>query len=179
MLAEAQLATGDAATALRTVSPLSDSVLAGQRELDLAVRAAQAANDPAVAALAARLHSPQFRTSQKLAADAQAALTRQDWTAAIAAYRQIPGYDGDAEVLRRLAEASAKAGQADAALGFADKALDLAPRNADMLHTAALVRLQTGRDRERMLRLMNQATELDPANHLFRADLARASAAGG
>jgi hypothetical protein len=48
-----------------------------------------------------------------------------------------------------------------------------------MLHTAALVRLQTGRDRERMLRLMNQATELDPANHLFRADLARASAAGG
>ncbi|MFX8945968.1 tetratricopeptide repeat protein, partial [Acinetobacter baumannii] len=56
MLAEAQLATGDAATALRTIRPLSDSVLAGPREIDLALRAAQAAEDPSATALAARLH---------------------------------------------------------------------------------------------------------------------------
>jgi hypothetical protein len=30
-----------------------------------------------------------------------------------------------------------------------------------------------------MLRLMKQASQMDPANRLFRADLARASAAAG
>ncbi|MFM9936930.1 MAG: tetratricopeptide repeat protein [Novosphingobium sp.] len=179
MLAEAQLATGDAVAALRTVAPLSDGVLAGPRELDLASRAAQAAGDPAAVPIAARLKGPQLKQNQQLAAAGQAALTRQDWSGALAAYRQIPGYEGDAEVLRRLASAAVRAGQADAALGYADRALELAPRNADMLHTAALVRLETGRDRDQMLRLMKQASQLDPANHLFRADLARASAAGG
>lgn len=179
MLAEAQLATGDAATALRTVAPLSGSVLAGPRELDLASRAAQAAGDPSAGAIAARLHAPQLKAYQQFAAAGQAALTRQDWNGALAAYRQLPGYDNDAEVLRRMADAAAKAGQADVALGYADRALDLAPRNADMLHTAALVRLESGRDRDQMLRLMKQAIQLDPANRLFRADLARAGAAGG
>ena len=179
MLAKAQLATGDGATALRTISPLSDSVLAGPRELELAVAAAQAANDPSAPALAARLGAPQLKANQQLAAAGQAALTRQDWNAALAAYRAIPGYDGDAEVLRRLAEAAAKAGQADAAISYADKALGLVPRNADMIHTAALVRLETGRDREQMQRLMRQASELDPSNRLFKADLARAGASAG
>lgn len=179
MLGEAQLAVGDAVGALRTVRPLSDSVLAGQRELDLAVRAAKAANDPVAAALTARLGSPQLKANQQLAAAGQAALNRQDWKAALAAYSRIPGFETDAEVLRRMAAAAARSGDPDAALRQADRALELAPRNADMLHTAALVRLETGRDREQMLRLMKQACQLDPANRLFRADLARAEAAAG
>lgn len=179
MLAEAQLAVGDAATALRTVQPLSDSVLAGPRELDLAVRAAQAANDPSAAALAARLRSPALKVNQQLVSAGQAALARQDWQAALNAFGQIPGHENDAEVLRRMALAASRAGQADAALGYADRALELAPRNADMMHTAALVRLEAGRDRDQMLRLMKDACQLDPANRLFRADLARAVAANG
>ena len=179
MLAEAQLATGDAAAALRTVRVLSDSVLAGERELDLAVRAAQKAGDPAAAGLLARLKAPQLAQLQKLAAEGEAALSRKDWTGALAAYRRIPGHENDAEVLRRMADASAKAGQADAAIAYADKALSLAPRNADMLHTAGLVRLEAGRDREEMLRLIRQASQIDPANRLFRANLARAAAAAG
>lgn len=179
MLAEAQLATGDAAAALRTVRVLSDSVLAGERELDLAVRAAQKAGDPAAAGLLARLKAPQLAQLQKLAAEGEAALSRKDWTGALSAYRQISGHENDSEVLRRMADASAKAGQADAAIAYADKALSLAPRNADMLHTAGLVRLEAGRDREEMLRLIQQASQLDPANRLFRANLARANAAAG
>ncbi len=179
MLAEAQLAVGDPRSALRTVQPLSDSVLAGERELDLAVRAAQAARDPSAGALLARLKSPALKVSQQLANAGQAALARQDWPAALAAFGQIPGHENDGEVLRRMALAAARAGQVDAALGYADRALELAPRNADMLHTAALVRLEAGRDRDQMLRLMKEASRLDPANHLFRADLARAVAGGG
>ena len=179
MLAKAQLATGDGATALRTISPLAGSVLAGPPELQLAVRAAQAANDPSIAALTARLNAPQLKVNQQLAAAGQAALIRQDWNAALAAYRAIPGYENDGEVLRRLAQAAVKAGQADAAIGYADKALSFSPRNADMIHMAGLVRLESGRDHDQMLRLMQQASELDPSNRLFRADLARASAAKG
>lgn len=178
MLADAQLAVGDARTALRTVQPLAASVLAGQRELDLAVRAAKAANDPSAGALLARLQSPQFTANQRLIGAGQAALTRQDWHAALAAYGQIPGHETDAEVLRRMALAASRAGLADAAQGYADRALEFSPRNADMIHMAALVRLDAGRDRDLMLRLMQQACELDPANRLFRADLARAVASG-
>lgn len=179
MLAEAQLAVGDARTALRTVQPLADSALAGERELDLAVRAAKAANDPAAGALLARLQSGAFKASQQLIGAGQAALTRQDWQAALAAYGQLPGHENDPEVLRRMALAASRAGQADAAIGYADRALEISPRNADMMHMAALVRLDAGRDRDLMLRLMKQASELDPANRVYRADLARAVATAG
>lgn len=179
MLAESQLATGDGASALRTIRPLADSVLAGQRELDLAVRAAKAANDPTAGGLEARLRSPQLIEWQKLSAAGQAALARHDWAAAIDAYRRIPGYEGDAEVLKRLAFASSQAGRNDEAIGFADRALTIEPRNADMLHVAGLARLNAGRDREAALRLMERACELDPANKLFRADLARAATTSG
>lgn len=179
MLAQAQLAVGDGAGALRSVRPLSDSVLAGQRELDLAVRAARAARDPSEGALLARLQSPQLKVNEQLANAGQAAMLRQDWRAALATYGQIPGYDSDGEVLRRMATAALKSGDAEGAMRYADKALELAPRNPDMLHTAALVRLETGRDRDAMLRLMKEASRIDPANRLFRADLARAEAAAG
>ncbi|GEO00602.1 hypothetical protein NSE01_24340 [Novosphingobium sediminis] len=179
MLAEAQLAVGDARTALRTVQPLSDSVLAGERALDLAVRAAKAANDPSAGALLARLQSPAFKASQQLANAGQAAMVRQDWPAVLAAFGQIPGHENDAEALRRMALAALRSGQADVALSYADRALDLAPRNADNLHMAALVRLESGRDRDQMLRLMKAASQLDPANRVIRADLARAMNAGG
>ncbi len=178
MLAEAQLAVGDARTALRTVQPLSDSVLAGERELDLALRAAKAANDPSAAAIQARLQSPALKANLQLASAGQAALVRQDWPAALAAFGQLPGHENDAEVLRRMALAALRSGQPDAARGYADRALELAPRNADNLHMAALVRLAQGTDRDQMLRLMKDASQLDPANRVFRADLARAVNAG-
>lgn len=179
MLAEAQLATGDGQSAFRTVRPLADSVLAGERELDLAVRAATAARDPALPALQARLHSPQLPELQRQAGAAQAALARHDWTGALAAYGAMPGHDNDAEVLKRMAFASTSAGRHAEAIALADRALLIAPRNPDMLHIAGLARLNAGQDRATAARLMQQAVELDPANRLLRADLARALAPPG
>lgn len=178
MLAESLLATGDGASALRTVRPLSDSVLAGKRELDLAVRAAQKANDPSLPALRARLSSPQIDANARAAGAAQAAMARRDWAGAVGALRQIAGYEGDAEVLKRLAFASSNGGMHDQAIGYADKALQIEPRNPDMLHIAGLVRMNAGRDPDQAQRLLKQASELDPANRVFRGDLARAVHAG-
>ncbi|WP_225207145.1 tetratricopeptide repeat protein [Novosphingobium huizhouense] len=178
MLGEAQLATGDGAGALRTIRPLADAVTAGPRELDLAVRAARAANDPAAGSYAARLASPAYKADQQALGAASAALARQDWAGAIAAVQRIGGYDSDAEALKLLAFACSKAGRADEAIAHADRALALAPHNPDMIHLAGLVRLEAGRDREAMVRLLKQASEADPANRLFRADLVRSGAAG-
>lgn len=176
MLGEAELATGDAAGALRTIRPLADSALASPRELDLAMRAGRAAGDPAGESYAARLASPAFKASQAALGEARAAMARQDWAGAMAAVQRVPGADGDAEAQKLLAFAASKAGRADEAIAHADRALALAPRNPDMVHLAGLVRLEAGRDREAMVRLLTQASEADPANRLFRADLVRADA---
>lgn len=179
MLAEAQLATGDAATALRTIRPLSDSVLAGQRELGLALRAAQAAEDPSASAIAARLNAPQLAQVQQLAGAGQGAMMRHDWALALDSYRRIPGFENDPEVLRRLAQAASALGRHDEAIGYADRALTFAPRNPDMLHMAGLTRFNAGRDHDQAVRFIEQASELDPANAQIHADLARVMHAPG
>jgi hypothetical protein len=58
----------------------------------------------------------------------------------------------------------------------ADRALLLAPRDPDMLHLAGLVRLNAGQDLAAAQQLLQGALDADPANRLFRADLARAQA---
>ncbi len=176
MLAQCDLALGDGLGALQAIRPLADSVLAGGRELDVAIRAAGLAHDPALAAYQARAKSPDLARRTAAAGQALAAMGRRDWAGTIAAYRTIPGYDRDAEVLKRMAQAASNLGQGDLAQGYADRALALDPRNPDMLHIAGVVRLNAGRDRGAAQSLLRQALERDPANRLFRADYARARA---
>lgn len=174
MLTQCDLEVGDGAGALHTVAPLADSVLAGPRELDLAVRAAQMAHDPALATYTARLHAPQLQATNAAAGAAMAATGRRDWAGALAAYRAIAGADHDAEVLRRMALAASNLGQGDVALGYADRALALDSGNPDMVHMAGLVRLNAGKDLDAARALLAKALERDPTNRTFRADYARA-----
>ncbi|MCC6925653.1 tetratricopeptide repeat protein [Novosphingobium sp.] len=178
MAAEAQLATGDAAAAYRTIKPLADSLLAGPRELELAERAAREAGDPAAPALKARLQSAQLKQNQTLNQQGHAALARNDWNAAIAAFSQLAQQGEDAEVFKRLAFALSNVGRHDEAIGYADRALKLDPENPDMLHIAGLTRLNAGRDRPTVLRLLKAAADKDPNSVQFRGDLARAQARG-
>jgi hypothetical protein len=46
-----------------------------------------------------------------------------------------------------------------------------------MLHMAGLARLNAGQDLDTARRLLARASEADPANRLFRADLARGEVA--
>lgn len=177
MLARSYLGAGDAGEALHMIRPLADSVLAGARELDIAIQAAQAARDPSIDTYLARRASPQIAQIAVLNGQAMGAMNRGQWAAAIDALRAIPGYDGDAEVLRRLAVAALRAGQGDAAIAYADRAMELDPRNPDMLHIAGLTRLRAGRDRDLAQTLLRQACDLDPANTTFRADYAEATGA--
>ena len=122
------------------------------------------------------MRSGQWQQDQRLAADGQAALGRRDWAAAITAYTTLLGNGSDPEVLKRLAVACTSAGRHQDAIAYADRALALAPRDPDMLHIAGLARLNAGQDMAAAQHLLQRAVDADPANRLFRADLARAQA---
>lgn len=178
MLSEAQLATGDAAAAYATVAPLARSVLAGEQELDLGRRAAAAAGSPDAAGYAARLANGSWKQVQTINAQGLAAVSRRDWPAAIAAWQQLGGAD-DAEIQRRLAYALHRAGRSPEAVIAADRVLVLQPENPDALYLAGLVRTEGGLDRERGVALLEQASQRQPSNWLFREALAKAKAAAG
>jgi tetratricopeptide (TPR) repeat protein len=180
MLAACLMETGDAAGALEKVRPLADSALAGPRELSLAESAARAAGDMALAdRFKLRLSEVSNGAREKSVAAADAAFARGDFAAASAAYRQLPGFAQDAEVLRRLALASSKLGQHGEALALAGQALALQPDNPAMQHVAGLVRLNGGKDLAQAVALLEAAVAAEPGNRAFRRDLAKAKAAAG
>ncbi|WP_156484040.1 tetratricopeptide repeat protein, partial [Novosphingobium subterraneum] len=173
MLAEAQLATGDSLAAFGTVRPLAASQLAGPRELELAVKAADAAGLPDATPLRARLRAAQAGQAQSLAAEGQAALAREDWSAAAQAYAQLAQSGDDPEVLKRLALALSHAGKGEEAIRAADKARALRPEDPDTLYMAGLVRARTGTDLPTAITLLRKASSAEPTNAVFRNTLAR------
>ncbi|SMC30501.1 Tfp pilus assembly protein PilF [Novosphingobium sp. B1] len=179
MLAEAQLVVGDAASAYTTVLPLAQSVLAGPREIEIAAKAAEALNRPDTAAWRARLVAANEGTAAKLAGEGQAALAREDWQAAVAAYRQLLQLGEDADVHKRLALALSHSGQPTEAIRSADRARALRPDDPDTVYVAGLVRVRGGLDRTTGLALLRQATEAAPGNVVFQRSLATYGAQGG
>lgn len=178
MLGEAQLETGDAASAYATLAPMARSVLAGQRELQLGERAAKAAGSPDATAFAARLAAGSWKQAQAINAQGLAAVARQDWPAAISAWQRLAAPQ-DPEVQRRLAYALHRAGRSAEAIAAADQALALDPENADTLYTAGIVRTESKLDQARGLALLEQARQREPDNWKVRDALAKAKAAAG
>lgn len=172
MLAEAQLAVGDAAAAYATVQPLAQGILAGPRELEIAAKAAEALNRPDAAAWRARQVAAVEGTAARLAGAGQAALAREDWNAAVAAYRQLLQTGEDADVLTRLALALSHSGQSAEAIRSADRARALRPDDPDTAYVAGIVRARGGLDRATGLALLRQAAEAAPGNVVFRRSLA-------
>lgn len=176
MLGEAQLETGDARAAHATLAPLAGSVLAGERELQLAARAARSAGLPVAASYAARLAAGSWKQAAATNAEGLAAVARQDWPAAITAWQKLAA-SGDPEIQRRLTYALHRAGRHAEALAAADRLLTLAPENADAIYLAGLVRVEGGVERDRGLALLTQAHQRQPGNWLIRQALAKAKAA--
>lgn len=179
MLAEAQLATGDALAAFSTIRPLAIATSAGPRELELAAKAAEAANLPEAGAIKARFASVRDGQAQKLANQGQAALARQDWNGAVAAYAELAQLGDDPQVLKRLALALSHAGNVGEAIKVADKARVMQPADPDTAYVAGFVRARAGRDMPVAITLLRQASEASPDNPVFRATLARYQARVG
>lgn len=179
MLAQAQLETGDAAAAYATVRPLSDSVMAGPRELEIAEKAARAIDSPDAAVLSRRLAVANAGVTQGLVRQGEKALATQDWNGAAAAYGQLAAMGDDPEVFKRLAMALSHLGRVDEAIRMADRARALRPEDPDTTYMAGYVRAAGGKDQAAGLGLLRQAAEAAPENVLFRRSLARFGSGGG
>jgi tetratricopeptide (TPR) repeat protein len=173
MLAEAQLATGDARAAHATVAPLAASVMADQRELELAAKAAEAAGLPEASAYGVRLAEARRGKVKALVAEGNAALVREDWPKAIDVFSRLAQQGEDAEVLKRLALALSHQGRAEEAIRAADRARALRPDDPDTSYMAGLVRARAGRDVPTAIAMLQQAVRAAPNNAIFIQTLAR------
>ncbi|MYL97861.1 tetratricopeptide repeat protein [Novosphingobium sp. FGD1] len=179
MLGQAELATGDAQGAWKTLEPLAQSSLARPEVLVQAEQAARAAGAPEAAKLRARLEPARIKATMELVEQGEDALARQQWARAVAIYTRLLQRGEDAEVLKRLALAQGRLGDAASAIARADRAQALSPDNPDYLYVAGIVRLDSGRDVGEAVRLLERAAAIDPGNRAISRDLARAKAAAG
>lgn len=181
LLAEARLASKDAAGAVAVLRPIADSPQARPEELALMARAAKAAGDPRAADYERRSRMPVPQVLGADLAEADAAIGRGDWAKAAVAYdRIIAATDGrNLLVLNNMAYAQSMLGNHGKAREFADQALKLAPNNPSVLDTAGWVRFRAGQDLDEARRLLRRAAEQAPGNKVIQMHLAEASRTQG
>lgn len=178
LLAEAQLASRSARTAMDTLRPLVDSPLVQPAELALMAKAAEAAGDPGAGSYAARSRQLQPRAVIKDLADGDIAMRSGNWAGAAASYeRLLAASDGkNVLVLNNLAYAQLMLGNVAKAVDYSGQALKLAPDNASVLDTAGWARFKAG-DREQAKSLLRRAAQQAPGNLTIRSHLAEAEGA--
>lgn len=181
LMAECQLASGNASGALATMRPVVADPTARPEELALMAKIAKAAGDPQAQTFAARAAKP---APQALIADlseADAAIRAKDWARAVVAYdRVLAVTDGrNPLVLNNMAYAQLMTGNLVKARSFADRAIREAPNNASVLDTAGWIRVRSGSDLGEAKRLLRLAAEKAPDNAAIRAHLAEAERAPG
>lgn len=173
LLAQSQLASGDAQGAFATLQPITALPDVTPQELALAAESAKAAGRPDAAALAVRAQFPEPRMLAGEFAAADAALKRQDWQGAAQSYRRLLAVTkGDSVMLlNNAAYAEGKLGNHQRAIELALTALAKAPDNASVLDTAGWLLVDSGSDRARGLSLLQEAARLDPANRTIASHL--------
>jgi tetratricopeptide (TPR) repeat protein len=176
LLAEARLASGDAAGALAVLRPVADSPQARPDELALMAQIAAKAGDAGAGEYLARSRRPAPQVVGSDVAEADAAMRRGDWGRAVTAYERIlAATDGrNIIVLNNMAYAQLMLGNEFKAAEFAARAMKLAPDNASVLDTAGWVKFKSGNDIAEAKRLLRRAAEKAPQNATIRAHLAEA-----
>jgi tetratricopeptide (TPR) repeat protein len=177
MLAEAQLATGDARRAWATIAPLAAGTLATPDILDCALRAARRVRAPEAAGLAARLAPAALKATLAAMREGEQALAGQDWQRAAAVYSRLLARGEDAQVLNRLASAEIGLERPALAIAHADRAVALDPQNAQYLYVAAMARVTSGRDLPMARRLLETAKAIDPGDPAIVQGIQQAKAA--
>lgn len=181
LLAEAQLAGGDARGAVDTLRPLADSAAARNEDLLLMVKAAREAGDPGLATYEARSRQPAIQALGRDISDADAAMQAGNWAGAVEAYKRLlSSTDGKNVVaLNNMAYAQLMLGNHAAALDYAGRALKIAPNNPSVLDTAGWALFKSGKDLQTARRQLRRAAQLAPQNATIRAHLAEAERAPG
>ena len=175
MLARTQLTLGEAAAALATIRPLSDSVEAAP--VDLAIMAGAARQTQQTADIDPALrHAPDPAAAERAMAQAATAMSARNWeeaTSILAAIERWTG-DGSVMVLANLAEAQGQAGDHTRAVAIAERALAVAPDHPRVLDMAGWLMVRSGQDRARGLTLLQRAARLSPGDAQIAQRLAQA-----
>lgn len=173
-LGKAQLAGGDAAAAVQTLTPFAQSKSASVEDLRLLAKAAEAAGDPNAAFFAARARYPSPQSLGQALGAADTAMKASNWGNAIKAYEQILALtDGrSALVLNNMAWAQAQVGNRDKALAFAQRAIQVAPDDPSVMDTLGWLLHQTGGNKSRALDLLRRAAQKAPQNQTIAKHLA-------
>lgn len=180
VMAEAQLAAGDARAAMATLGPVTARPEARHEELALMAKAAKAAGSPDAGAWQRRAESPALPALASDLGAANGAIGRKDWAAAIAAYDRVlaSGAGENPLVLNNMAYAQLMVGNLPRAREMADRALRLAPDNASVLDTAGWISFKSG-DMANAKRLLRMAAQKAPGNATIRQHLTEAERAPG
>ena len=180
VLAEAQLAGGDARAAMATLGPLVARPEARHEELALMAKAAKIIGSADAAAWQRRAESPALPALASDLAAADSAIARKDWASAIAAYDRVlaSGAGENPLVLNNQAYAQMMVGNLSIAGTLAQRALRLAPDNPSILDTAGWVSFKSG-DIANAKRLLRMAAQKAPGNATIRQHLTEAERAPG
>lgn len=175
-LAKAQLAAGDARGAVETMRPFAEVQTADAEDLRLLARAATASGDPEAVKLAEKAKYPSPQALAATLAQADTAMKQGNWGNAVAAYDRILAVtDGsNALVLNNMAYAQGQLGNSAKALDFAERALKAAPGNASVMDTLGWLLVESGKDKARGLKLLQDAAAKAPGNAAIRQHLDKA-----
>lgn len=179
LLAAVQLQQNDPAGAVKTLEPLAVKPTALAEDARLYAQAAKAAGLPGADDLARTARFPTPQSFAAALADADRALRAGNWANANALYKQImASTDGkNPLVLNNLAFTEGQLGNNTAALKYALEALKYAPGNASVMDTAGWLLFETGQDRARAVKLLQQAAAKAPQNATIQKHLQAAQTA--
>ncbi|WP_160734860.1 tetratricopeptide repeat protein [Altericroceibacterium endophyticum] len=175
-LAEAQISTGEVATAIATLQP----AMRGSPSPEILQVMAKAQQELGNSAEAATYRQRAQRAALDRAAKdrslGEAALTRDAWMVAESAFNRVIKSQGrhDAEVLSKLAYAQGRLGKFQDALRNAEAAFELAPQNPAVMDTLGWLLFRTGKDRPRGFALLENAVRLAPDDELIAQHWQRA-----
>ena len=176
LLARAQLGSGDARAAMRTIEPLAADPAGTPTDYALYAEAARAAGD-AQGGRALLAEVPPAERIARHMAEADAAMREGKWRSAIDSYEAVRQWTGDsnAMVLNNLAYARSRTGATRQAIELAEKAHTLVPDNASIKDTLGWLLWESKGDRTRGLALLREAAEMAPENTAIAEHLRRAT----
>ena len=181
LLAQSQLAGGDAASAAKTLRPLADLPYARADELRLMGAITRKMGDPTAAGYEARAQHPTPEAMGQDLSDADGAMRAGNWAGAVQAYERVLGStDGsNVMVLNNMAYAQLMLGNYEQSRGFIERAAAIAPENPSVIDTMAWLQFRSRGNVAQAKQLLRRAAALAPKNRTIQAHVAEAERTPG
>lgn len=180
-LARALIKAGNHKDAYDAIAPVAGSMTAPLDVLKLAASLANKADSGTASAYADRAVALEKDPARNTIFRAEQAIIAQDWAKAAKLYEELLSkpHPQKPMLLNNAAMVQLNLSRGDQAVKLARQALALAPDDPMVKDTLGWILLQTRKDKEQALKLIQQAADMMPQNIEIRWHLANALAANG